>query len=134
MSMATRRQRENILKQIINSAGSQRYAANTSATIAAGRDRRSQTPFQARHFIDAMRGLFRWAVDARFVKTNPAAAVKYPLLKYGEGFPVGSEEDVAAYEAHWPLGTRQRVWIAVLVCTENLNPHIMVMKPTKDRV
>lgn len=23
---------------------------------------------------------------------------------------------------------------AVPVCTENLNPHIMVMKPTKDRV
>jgi integrase len=64
-----------------------------------------------------MRGLFAWAVDARFVKTNPAAAVKYPLLKYGEGFPVWSEEDVAAYEAHWPLGTRQRVWIAVLLFT-----------------
>ena len=117
LSMATRRQRENILTQVISSAGSQRYAAITSATIAAGRDRRSQTPFQARHFIDAMRGLFAWAVDARFVKTNPATTVKYPPLKYGEGFPVWSEEDVAAYEAHWPLGTRQRVWIAVLLYT-----------------
>jgi integrase len=117
MSMATRRQRENILKQVVNSAGSQRYTAITSATIAAGRDRRSQTPFQARHFIDAMRGLFAWAMDARFVKTNPAAAVKYPLLKYGEGFPVWGEEDVSAYEAHWPLGTRQRVWIALLLYT-----------------
>jgi integrase len=64
-----------------------------------------------------MGALFAWAADAKFVKTNPAAAVKYPLLKYGEGFPVWSEEDVAAYEAHWPLGTRQRVWIAVLLYT-----------------
>src|SRR5262249_26333296 len=28
-----------------------------------------------------------------------------------------TEDDVTAYEAHWPLGTRQRVWIAVLLYT-----------------
>jgi integrase len=117
LSMATRRQRENILKQIIGTAGSQRYTAITSATIAAGRDRRSQTPFQARHFLDTMRGLFEWAMDARFVKTNPAASVKYPLLKSGEGFPVWTEDDVAAYERRWPLGTKERVWLTVLLYT-----------------
>ena len=97
LSMATRRQRENILKQIIGSAGSQRYTAITAATIAAGRDRRSQTPFQARHFLDTgSLKLFEWAKDAKFVKENPAAAVKYPLLKSGDGFPVWTEDDVAA--------------------------------------
>ncbi|MGB8896409.1 MAG: tyrosine-type recombinase/integrase [Pseudolabrys sp.] len=64
-----------------------------------------------------MRGLFEWAKDVQLVKSNPAAEVKYPLLKSGEGFPVWTEEDVAAYEAHWPLGTRQRVWISVLLYT-----------------
>ena len=117
LSMATRRQRENILKQIIGSAGSQRYTAITAATIAAGRDRRSQTPFQARHFLFTMVGLFEWATDAKFLKKNPAAAVKYPLLKSGDGFPVWTEDDVAAYETRWPIGTRQRVWIAVLLYT-----------------
>src|SRR5262249_46141740 len=33
------------------------------------------------------------------------------------GFAVWTEEDVAAYEARWPLGTRQRVWLAVLLYT-----------------
>ena len=117
LSLATRRQRENIFKQVIATAGKTAYSDITSATIADGRDRRVATPFQARHFLDTMRGLFEWATEAGLVKTNPAAAVKYPKLKSGDGFPVWAEEDVAAYEARWPLGTRQRVWIAVLLYT-----------------
>ena len=117
LSLATRRQRENILRQVIKAAGAHDYKRITEAMIAAGRDRRGETPFQARHFLDTMRGLFDWAKGAGFVKFNPAAGVKYPYLKSGEGFPVWTEEDVAAYEAHWPLGTRQRVWIAVLLYT-----------------
>lgn len=116
-SMATRRQRENILRQVIKTAGQEPFRSVTEATIAAGRDRRGKTPFQARHFLDTMRGLFEWAREAQFVKLNPASAIKYPLLKSGEGFPVWTEEDVTAYEARWPLGTRQRVWIAVLLYT-----------------
>ena len=116
-SLATRRQRENILRQVIETAGHIPYTEITQATISAGKDRRAQTPFQARHFLDTMRGLFEWAKEAQFVKTNPAALVKYPKLKSGGGFPVWSEDDVAAYEKHWPLGTRQRVWLAVLLYT-----------------
>jgi integrase len=117
LSLATRRQRENILQQVLKTAGDQPIARITAATITAGRDRRSKTPFQARHFLDTMRGLFEWAKDAQLLKSNPAAVVKYPLLKSVEGFPIWTEEDVAAYEACWPLGTRQRVWMAVLLYT-----------------
>jgi integrase len=116
-SQATRRQRENIFRQIIKSAGWERYDKIAEKDIAAGRDRRGKTPFQARHFLDTMRGLFAWAKEAGFVKFDPAGGVKYPALKSGEGFPVWTEEDVAAYEERWPLGTRQRVWLAVLLYT-----------------
>src|SRR5262249_2985020 len=47
LSLATRRQRENILKQVLASAGGKPVARITTDTIAAGRDRRSNTPFQA---------------------------------------------------------------------------------------
>jgi integrase len=114
LSLATRRQRENILRQVISTAGRQPYNRINAAEIAAGRDRRGKTPFQARHFLDTVRGLFEWAKDAQFVKSNPATAVKYPRLKSGEGFPAWTEDDAATYEARWPLGTRQRVWFAVL--------------------
>jgi integrase len=117
LSLATRRQRENIFRQVIKSAGDQPIARITTATILAGRDRRSKTPFQARHFLDAMRHLFSWAAKAQMVKTNPTIGVDRPRLPKGDGFQVWTEEDIAAYEARWPIGTRQRVWLDVLIYT-----------------
>jgi integrase len=116
-SIATRRQRENIFNQIIKSAGDDPYNQITEKTIAAGRDRRGNTPAQARHFIDTMRGLFAWAKEAQFVKANHALGVKYPNQRKSQGFPVWTEEDLARYESHWPLGTKERVWLAVLLYT-----------------
>jgi integrase len=105
------------LRQVIETAGRQPFAAITASAIAAGRDRRGKTPFQARHFVDTMRGLFAWAEEAELVRVDPAASVKYPLLKSGDGFPVWTESDVAAYEARWSIGTKERVWFDVLSYT-----------------
>jgi integrase len=113
-SPVTRRKRENILRQVVESAGQESFDRITEAHIAAGRDKRGKTPFQARHFIDAMRGLFAWAKEAGFRKVDPAVGVKYPRLKEGEGFPVWTEEDVAVYERRWPVGTKERLWFDVL--------------------
>jgi integrase len=117
LSASTRRRRDNIFVSIIETAGHEPYARITSATMLAGRERRSKTPHQARHFLDAMRGLFRWAHGAGFVKTDPTAGVTNPARKKGEGFMPWTEEDTAAYEARWPIGTRQRVWLDVLLYT-----------------
>ena len=117
LSPATRKKRENIFRQIIESAGRQPFTAIREADIATGRDRRGKTPHQARAFIDTMRCLYAWAKEVGFVKVDPAAGVKYPTLKSGEGFPVWTDSDVAAYEARWPIGTKERVWFDVLSYT-----------------
>jgi integrase len=117
LSKATRRQRENIFRQVVRLAGTQPFARITRATIVAGRDRRAHTPAQARNFLDAMRGLFRWALEAGMVKVDLTAGVKNPQRPKGDGFRPWTEEDVAAYEKCWPIGTRQRVWLDVLLYT-----------------
>jgi integrase len=117
LSAATRRQRDNIFRGVLGTAGQEHYTLVTTATIIAGKDRRAATPSQARHFLDAMRGLFRWARDAGFVKNDPTADVRNPPRKGGEGFTPWTEEHVAAYETRWPIGTRQRVWLDVLLYT-----------------
>lgn len=117
LSRATRRQRENIFKHVLETAGGEPFSAISERVIVAGRERRRATPAQARHFIDAMRGLFAWAKEAGFVSSNPAAAVKYPTKKPSDGFPVWTEDDLARYEKRWPVGTRERVWLAVLLYT-----------------
>jgi integrase len=117
LSLSTRRQRETILAHIINSAGKQPYGQITRATIVAGRDRRHATPAQARHFLETMRGLFRWATDSQLARTDPTAGVADPARPKNSGIPVWTEEEVAAYEQRWPLGTRQRVWLDLLLYT-----------------
>lgn len=115
LSIATRRQRENIFAHVIEKSGKAPFARITKAEIIAGRDRRIGTPDQARHFLDAMRGLFRWALTAQHVTPDPTDGVQNPKRKKGNGFPVWTEAD--AYMAHWPFGMKERVWFDVLCFT-----------------
>jgi integrase len=117
LSPATRRQRENIFVNVIKSGGRSPYCEITKANIVAGRDRRAATPAQARNFLDAMRGLFKWALEAGLVSLNPAEGIKNPPRPKGDGFRPWTEDDVAAYEKRWPIGARQRVWLDVLLYT-----------------
>jgi integrase len=114
LSLATRRQRENILKGVLDTAANQPLSRITKASIIAGKDRRPG--HQGRHFLDTMRGIFKWAADAGLVKEDPTDRVKVVKPKI-KGFPPWGEEDVAAYRERWPIGTRQRVWLEVLIGT-----------------
>jgi integrase len=117
LSSATRRQRENIFRHVMADAGREPFKAITRKHIVAARDRRKDTPAQARNFLDAMRGLYRWALEADHVRIDPTAGVTNPGRKKGPGFPKWTELEVEAYEHRWPIGTRQRVWMAVLLYT-----------------
>jgi integrase len=117
LSAATRRQRENIFKHVIETAGDKQSTRITTDVISAGRERRAATPHQARNFLDAMRGLFRWAAQAGLVKLDPTAGVKNPPRRQGPGFIAWSEADVVAYWSRWPIGTHERVWVDVLLYT-----------------
>lgn len=116
-STATRKQRENIMRHVLASAGQEPARSIGRAHITAGITRRAATPSQARHFLDAMRGLFRWAMEAGHVKADPTTGVKNPKRPKGGGFPPWTEDDVDAYEARWPRGTKERVWLDVLLYT-----------------
>jgi len=78
LSGATRRQRENIFLHAIETAGDKPFSKITSEVIMAGRERRAGTPAQARNFLDAMRGLFRWATEAKLVKHDPTSRGQKP--------------------------------------------------------
>lgn len=116
LSMATRRQRENILKQILAKSAREPFSKITQETIEAGVERRKDTPHQARHFADTMKGLFAWAKKRKLVKVDPAAGVRVAKPP-SDGFETWTDDDVAAYEAAWPIGTRERVMLDVFLCT-----------------
>ena len=115
LSLASRRQRQNLFAHAVKSAGHRPFTEITKATLIAARDRR--TAAQGRKFLDTMRGLFRWALKAGLVKADPTADIDNPPTLKTAGFIVWSEDDIAAYEKRWPIGTRQRVWFDVLIYT-----------------
>ncbi|RTL97427.1 integrase [Ancylobacter aquaticus] len=117
LSPATRRQRDNIFVHVLDKAGHQPASNVTTEQIINGKERRASTPSQSRNFLDAMRGLYRWAKKAKLVKVDPTDGVDNPPRKAGEGFVAWTEDDVAAFEQRWPIGTRQRVWLDVLLYT-----------------
>lgn len=116
LSLATRRQRENIFRGVTESAGGEPFVEIDRSTIVEGRDRRKATPAQARHFVVAMRGLFQWALEAGLVDSDPTTGVKSPRPKT-DGHHVWTQGECEAFEKKWPLGTRERLAYDVLLYT-----------------
>lgn len=116
LSVGTRRQRANIMIHVIETAGTESYSRITKKVITQGIDRRKNTPAAARHFLQTMRGLFKWAVAADHAEQDPTEGltVKRPRT---EGFAIWPEEWCTKYEERWPLGTKERVWYELILGT-----------------
>jgi integrase len=113
LSPATRRQRDNIFARISRTHGNTQIGAWKRGDIAAGRDKRAATPAAARHFVEALRGLFRWLVESGLVADDPTEGLRVVKPK-SEGFAVWTPDDEAKFRNRWPLGTRERVAFEVL--------------------
>jgi integrase len=116
LAPATRRARDNILKQVLaeprNADGP--FADLTKATIKKGMDRRASTPNAANNFLKTMNHLFKWAVEAEHVETNPCIGVSKVNVKT-DGFHTWTVEQVETYRSHHPLGTKPRLAIDILL-------------------
>lgn len=116
LAQETRQRRERIFLGIMETAGDKPFTAVTRAKIVEGRDRRRATPSAANHFLKAMAGLFAWAFEAGHVATNPCEGVKM-LSQKTDGHRPWTEEDIERFEARWPVGTRERLALAILMYT-----------------
>jgi integrase len=116
-SESTRAKWSGIYRQALKGSANAPVSAITPKVIRAGLERRAHTPGQAQHFLNAMRALFRWAIKVQLVKTDPTAGIEAPARRRDAGIRPWTEDDVTAYEKRWPVGTRQRVWLDVLLYT-----------------
>jgi integrase len=65
--------------------------------------------------------LFDFAIKAGLTKVNPASQSGEIKVAAGErslGYYAWSEDDIDAYRAHWPLGTKQRLAMELLLWTD----------------
>lgn len=114
LSPATQKQRGNILDRIEARAGDMPADDVDPFMIRDARDKLG--PGAAKHLVQTMRGLFLWAVETGRAASDPTEGVKVARPKT-EGFHVWTEAEIAAFETRWPIGTRQRLWLAILLYT-----------------
>lgn len=116
LSNATRKNRENIYRGIIEQAGHVPFDKIDRAAVIRGRDRRANRPFAARDYLKALRALFKWAVLNQHMKGNPADGVRAVLPK-SEGFHTWTEAEISRFRRHWDIGTHERLAFEVLLNT-----------------
>ena len=117
LAKATQRQRANILRHVLKTAGDKPYKAIDKAHIVEGRERRAKTPSQANNFLNTMRSLFRWAIEQDFVKGDPTEGVRIVKRPQTGGFKVWSDDEIERFKERWPVGTRERLAFALLRTT-----------------
>ena len=120
LSIATRRQRESIFRQIEKTHGARGSwpgSAATSSLDATGEPSirtpratlyRRYAASSAGPRLAAAGSGEEAALEARLTRVDPTAGVRLVRPKT-EGFAVWTDDDVAAFRRRWPLGTRERL-------------------------
>ena len=116
LSVATRRQRDNVLKHVMDRSGAASYADIDRRAIVDGIERRMASPAAARHFLDTMRGLLRWALETDHIDSDPTSGLKVAKPR-SEGHHSWTPQEVKRFEAFWPIGTRERLAFDILLWT-----------------
>ena len=76
----------------------------------------AETPATANGMLKVLRLLMRLAVQEGLRANDPSIGV--PRVKSrSDGFTTWTEADIAAFEARWPIGTRQHLALALLLYT-----------------
>lgn len=73
-------------------------------------------PHAANNLRRMLRTLCAFAVDNDWRRDDPTTGVK-PVRAKSEGFATWSEDDIDAFEARWPAGSRERLALALLLHT-----------------
>jgi integrase len=117
----TQRRKRTVLDEIcdITVAGKQRlglapYAALKRAHVRSLRDMKADTPEAANFRVKQISALFAWAIRSELANINPAEKVE-KLGGGSEGYDTWTEADVEAFETFWPVGSRPRLAMAIML-------------------
>lgn len=117
LSIATRKQRGLFYKQVTDASGNVDCRAVTKADIQRAIERRKATPALANNFKKALSALFNWGVDNDHVDSNPTVGVKKLKPQSSDGFPIWTIEDIESFSRRWPIGTRERLALELIVAS-----------------
>jgi integrase len=124
-SAGTRRMRRGILERFrLPPNGDRPFALLPAEWIEALLD--AKPPHAARSWLVTLRSLCAFAVKRGWLRSDPTANIKLRAIK-GDGFPTWSEEEIAQFEAHYPIGTKPRLAFALLLYTTQRRSDVVRM-------
>ena len=72
----------------------------------------NMTPHEAKNWLTTFKHVVRWAVERKLMRNDPTAGVHVRRPKT-DGFATWTEDEIAAFEAHWPIGSKPRLALAL---------------------
>lgn len=110
-----------------------KYGERTVATMTAGHvsnlvSKMADTPGAANNLRKRLNQLFKFAIVLGWRKDNPVAAVSGLKTKEG-GFQTWQEEQIAQFEARWPIGTMPRLAFDLALYTAQRRSDLRLMGP-----
>jgi integrase len=126
LATETQRSLRNILERFREEHDDKRVATLQREHVQKMVNSKADTPSAARNFLKALRALMTFAVELGIRNDNPTLGVKRPKIKT-PGFRTWTEEDIAAFEAKYPVGTQARLAMALMLYTGQRRSDIVNM-------
>lgn len=118
LAKETRKQFKYQFRKMLEKAAEAPLAELDQGSIVDGRESRRAKPSDANKYVRASIKLFDFAVERGWMRENPAKGVgKVPLPNKKVGFLQWEEDDLERYEKRWPVGTRERLALDLLLYT-----------------
>jgi len=123
-SPGTQRMRRGILERFRARYGDRPFALLPAEWIELLLD--EKPPHAARSWLATLRSLCQFAVKRRYLRTDPTANIKQRAIK-GDGFHTWTDDEIAQFEAHHPVGTKPRLALALLLYTAQRRSDVVRM-------
>jgi integrase len=116
LAPASQRQYRRILEELRGQHGDRGIATLEHRHVALMIEAKAATPAAARDLLRCLRLLVQHAIKLGIRQDDPTNGVRVKMPKT-EGFRTWTEEDIAAFEVAYPIGTKPRLALALLLGT-----------------
>nr|WP_295238554.1 tyrosine-type recombinase/integrase [uncultured Brevundimonas sp.] len=116
LSKSTQTTYRGIIERLRTDYGHGSVRALQAQHILKMRDKKADAPTAANNLVKVVRWMLAFAVARQWRADNPAIGIK-PLKIVSAGFPVWTEDDIASFEQHWAVGSRERLAFDLLLYT-----------------
>lgn len=115
LAQATQKNRRAILERFRAAYGDKRVAQLERRHLVAILG--AMKPHPARALLKALRSFIAFCLEAELVDVDPTEGIKRAKAPKSSGFHSWTEAEIAQYEAYWPIGSRERLAMALMLYT-----------------